>query len=162
MILSGALAAALIFTINDDLSNIRKNRELVPELIRYEGLATELSDLKDFLHGANTQQVSLYERPPVGKSPEGHAIYSATSGKLVFTASNMPVLPLGKTYELWVLPASGSAPIPAGLFTPDSHGSAAVVFPTLSSAVQAGGFGVTIEDSAGSATPTMPIVLSGQ
>ena len=162
MILSGALAAGMALAVYDDLSNIHKLRMLMPELTRFERQATELADLKEFLQGSNTQQVSLHERPPATKAPEGHAIYSATSGRLVFTATNMPALPTGKTYELWLLPATGSAPVPAGLFRPDSQGSAAVVFPTLSAAVPAGGFGVTIEDAAGASAPTMPIVLSGQ
>jgi anti-sigma-K factor RskA len=162
MILSGALAAGLALAIFDDLSNIHKLRMLMPELSRFERQATELANLKDFLQGPNTQQVSLHERPTAVKAPEGHAIYSAASGRLVFTAANMPALPPGKVYELWLLPATGSAPLPAGLFKPDSQGSAAVIFPTLSAAVPAGGFGVTIEDAAGSPTPTSPIVLSGQ
>jgi anti-sigma-K factor RskA len=162
MVLSGALAAGLIFAVYDDLSNIRTIRKMGPELARVERDATELAQLKDFLRGTNTQQISLHERPVAGRSPEGHATYSATTGKLVFTATNMPAPPPGKTYELWLLPATGGAPVPAGLFTPDSQGSAAVIFPTLASNVQAGGFGVTIEDTAGSPVPTSPIVLSGQ
>ncbi len=161
MVLSGALAAGLVAAIYDDLSNIHKLRMMMPELVRYERQSTELADLRAFLEGSNTQQVSLHQRP-TPKTPEGHAIYSPTNGKLVFTATNLPALPPGKTYELWLLPASGSAPLPAGLFKPNPQGSAAVVFPTLSAAVPAGGFGVTIEDEAGSSTPTQPIVLSGQ
>jgi anti-sigma-K factor RskA len=162
MVLSGALAAALAFTIYDDLSNIHKLGAVEPELARVQLQASELEDLKKFLHGSNTQQVSLHRKPPAIKAPEGHAIYSATSGKLVFTATNMPSLPAGKAYELWVLPAAGTAPVPAGLFTPDANGSGAVIFPTIAAGIPAGGFGLTIENAAGSATPTMPIVLSGQ
>src|SRR5205823_5560295 len=55
--------------------------------------------------------------------PQGRAIYVRSSSTLVFLASNMPAIPPQKTYELWLIPTSG-APIPAGLFTPDAHGSA--------------------------------------
>ena len=72
----------------------------------------------------------------------------------------MQPLPEDKTYELWVIPSSG-APIPAGLFRPDTAGSASVVLPTIPHGVQAKAFGVTIENAGGSATPTVPIVLSG-
>lgn len=159
---TGALAAAVIFLGYDDLSHIHQIRQMGPAISRYERAAAEFEDLKNFLRGANAQQVSLHEKALIPKSPEGHAIYSATSGKLVFTASSMPAPPAGKAYELWVLPATGGSPIPAGVFTPDVRGNAAVVFPEIPVNVQAAGFGVTVEDVAGSKTPTSPLVLSGQ
>jgi anti-sigma-K factor RskA len=161
-IVSGALAAALLYVGYDDLSHIHQIRQMQPEMARFERQAAQLTDLQDFLHGSNTQQVSLHERPVINKAPEGHAIYSSSTGRLVFTASNMPQAPAGKAYQLWVLPASGSAPIPAGVFKPDLQGNAAVIFPDIPTNVHAGAFGVTIEDEAGATKPTMPIVLSGQ
>jgi len=160
-ILSGALAAALLFVVYDDLSHIHEIRQLLPEIKRFEKDTGELTELKQFLQGNHAQQVSLREKPLLTKSPEGHALYSATSGKLVFTASNIATPPLGKAYELWLLPATGGKPIPAGMFTPDLQGNAAVIFPDLPPNVQAGGFGVTVEDAAGSPAPTSPIILSG-
>jgi anti-sigma-K factor RskA len=67
-----------------------------------------------------------------------------------------------KTYELWLIPANGQAPIPAGLFQPDANGTASVVFPSLPVGIDAKAFGVTVEDAQGAATPTLPIVMSGQ
>ena len=161
-VVTGALAAAVVFLGYDDLSHIHQIRQMGPAISRYEKAEAEFADLRDFLRGTNAQQVSLHEKAPVTKAPEGHAIYSATSGKLVFTASAMPAPPAGKAYELWMLPAAGGAPIPAGVFTPDLRGNAAVVFPEIPVNVQAAGFGVTIEDAAGAKTPTLPIILSGQ
>jgi anti-sigma-K factor RskA len=161
-ILSGALAAALAFVAYDDFSHIHQIRQLMPEMKRYEDESAEFNQLKEFLRGTNAQQVSLHPKSAFTKAPEGHALYSAATGRLVFTASNMPAPPAGKAYELWVLPAAGGAPIPAGVFTPDLRGSAAVVFPDIPSNVQAGGFGVTVEDAAGSPKPTSAIILSGQ
>ncbi len=161
-ILSGVLAAALAFVAYDDLSHIHQIRQLLPEMKRYEKESADFTDLKEFLRGRDAQQVTLHERAAITRTPEGHAIYSATSGKLVFTATNLPAAPAGKAYELWVLPAAGGAPIPAGVFTPNLQGSAAVVFPDIPSNVQAAGFGVTIEDATGSPKPTSAIILSGQ
>jgi anti-sigma-K factor RskA len=160
-ILSTALATALAFVFYDDLGHIHQVRKLMPEMRRLESDTAQLVELKEFLRGTNAQKVTLREKP-AQKAPEGHTIYSATSGKLVFTAANMPPPPAGKAYELWILPASGAAPIPAGMFTPDLYGNAAIIFPTLPVNVQAGGFGVTVEDAAGATTPTPPIILSGQ
>lgn len=94
-------------------------------------------------------------------APAARAIYLASRGALILQASNLSPLDSGKTYELWVIPASGAAPIPAGLFRPDAFGSANVLLPQIPEGVQAKAFGVTIENAGGSATPTLPIVLSG-
>jgi anti-sigma-K factor RskA len=93
--------------------------------------------------------------------PTARAVYLASRGGLVLEASNMGPLPAGKTYELWVIPSNGSAPIPAGLFKPDATGSASLILPNLPVNVQAKAFGITIEQAQGSPTPTLPIILSG-
>lgn len=76
-------------------------------------------------------------------------------------ASDLKPLPADKTYELWVIPASGAAPIPAGTFQPDAAGSASVVMPKIPWNVPAKAFGVTVEHWGGSSTPTAPILLAG-
>jgi hypothetical protein len=93
--------------------------------------------------------------------PTGRAVYLAENGGLVFQANDLGQLAQDKTYELWVIPADGKAPIPAGLFRPDAAGSASVVMPPLPKGVPAKAFGVTIEKAEGSATPTAPIILVG-
>jgi anti-sigma-K factor RskA len=93
--------------------------------------------------------------------PQGKAIYRQRTGSLVFLASNFAPLPPKKAYELWLLPASGAAPIPAGVFKPDARGSASVLLPTLPKDLEAKAFAITIEPQAGSSTPTMPVVLAG-
>jgi anti-sigma-K factor RskA len=161
-VLSGALAATTLFLAYDDLSHIRQNRQMQPEMSRLVKETAEYEELKEFLRGNDTQQVTLHPKALTNKVPEGHTTYSATSGRLVFTAANMPDPPAGKAYELWLLPASGAAPIPAGTFVPDRAGNGAIIFPKLPENVPAGGFGITVEDAKGSATPTTPIMLSGQ
>ncbi len=91
--------------------------------------------------------------------PQGKAIYVRSSGTLVFLASNMPAIPPQKTYELWLIPTSG-APIPAGLFTPDAHGSAAVK-PPLPTGVEAKTFAITVEPETGSSAPTSQPIMVG-
>ncbi len=108
-------------------------------------------------------QVALHV-PSAGHTapkPEAHAAYVASTGKLIFVASHMRTLPDNKTYELWLLPASGTSPLAAGLFRPDANGNASVVLPSLPRYVAAKGFGVTVEDDGGAPKPTPPIVLAG-
>jgi len=92
--------------------------------------------------------------------PQGKAIYVRDRASLIFLASNMPLLPPQKAYELWLIPTSG-APIPAGVFKPDARGSATVVHPPLPSGVEAKAFAITVEPEVGSTAPTSPIIMLG-
>jgi anti-sigma-K factor RskA len=92
--------------------------------------------------------------------PQGKAIYIRSTSTLVFLASNMPELPPQKTYELWLIPTSG-APIPAGLFRPDAHGSAALIKPPLPAGIEAKTFAITVEPRPGSAAPTSTPIMVG-
>ncbi|HEY0784587.1 MAG TPA: anti-sigma factor [Acidobacteriaceae bacterium] len=111
--------------------------------------------------GDSTAQRVVLTRTPAQAEPTGRATYVARSGTLIFLASHLAPLPAAKTYELWVLPANGSAPVAAGTFRPDERGDASMVAAGLTPGVTAKGFGVTVEPAGGSAAPTMPIVLSG-
>jgi anti-sigma-K factor RskA len=82
--------------------------------------------------------------------PRGKAIYQRRNRNLIFFASNLPVLPAEKVYELWLFPADGGAPIAAGVFKPDARGSATVVNPPLPENVAAKNFVVTLEPESGS------------
>ena len=92
--------------------------------------------------------------------PEGHASYMQKTGTLVFTAQHLPALPPQKVYQLWLIPASGSAPMPFGTFKPDAQGNASMIMPNMDKAAPKM-FAVTIEPEGGSQTPTMPIVMAG-
>lgn len=97
---------------------------------------------------------------PAPASPQALVAYLADKGALVFIGTHMDPAPAGKTYELWLLPADGRNPMPAGTFKPDSQGSASIVMPQLPRGVAAKGFGITVEDDGGSDTPTLPIVMA--
>ena len=122
--------------------------------------AEHAQEVLDTLTSPAAKQVTLTE----GKgapAPSARTSYLADKGALVFIGNNLRPIPAGKTYELWVIPADGKAPIPAGIFRPDERGSASVVLPKLPEGVPAKAFGVTIENAEGAASPTMPIVLVG-
>ncbi|HVG26976.1 MAG TPA: anti-sigma factor [Acidobacteriaceae bacterium] len=133
--------------------------------------AVHAQDALETLTAANAQQVALHlavatpkgahGAVPTVPSPVAMAAYLADKGALVFVATHMTPVAEGKTYELWLLPADGKSPIPAGTFKPDAEGSASVVMPELPKGVPAKGFGVTVENDGGSSTPTLPIVMAG-
>ena len=92
--------------------------------------------------------------------PEGRASYMQKTGTLVFTAQHLQPLPPQKTYQVWLIPANGSAPMPCGTFKPDTSGTATLVMSNMEK-VSPKMFAVTIEPEGGSETPTMPIVMAG-
>ena len=159
LILSAALGVKLFF-VNQQLETedalLRHNERLVQKQNADNLRARALLDV---LTAPTAQRVTLTtgKTPP---APSARAVYLASRGALVLQASNMQPLPPNKTYELWVIPASG-APIPAGTFQPDASGSGSVVMPWIPQGVQAKAFGITVENAGGSQTPTMPIILSG-
>jgi hypothetical protein len=117
-------------------------------------------EVLELLSSPKAQRVTLV--PSHAKpEPTGHAIYLSSRGALVFTASNLKPLPTNKTYELWVIPANGAPPVPAGTFHPDARGMASVLLPKLPPGITAKAFGVTMENAGGASTPTMPILLAG-
>ncbi|HVU47044.1 MAG TPA: anti-sigma factor [Terracidiphilus sp.] len=117
-------------------------------------------EVLDLLTAPKAQHV-LLTAGSVPPAPTARTVYLPSRGALVMEASNLKPLPSDKTYELWVIPASGAAPIPAGLFQPDASGSASVIMPDIPWYVPAKAFGVTVEHWGGSATPTTPVILAG-
>lgn len=114
----------------------------------------------DLLNSQSAQHVMLTASKTTPQ-PTGRTVYLANSGTLIFQANNLKHLSEGRTYELWLIPANATAPIPAGLFRPDVAGNASVILPPIPKGVPAKGFGVTIEKAEGSTTPSAPIILSG-
>jgi anti-sigma-K factor RskA len=159
----GAVAALAIGCISLGVQNRALNDELHDQVSLVTQLAAQASraqQVLEVLTAPTAQRVTLTEGK-VAAQPTARATYLPERGGMILLATNLKPLPEGKTYELWVIPANGTAPVPAGLFHPDSVGSATLVLPPLPSGIAAKAFGVTIEQASGSATPTAPIVLSG-
>jgi anti-sigma-K factor RskA len=95
---------------------------------------------------------------PAAPTASGRAYWSRSRG-LVFTASNLPALPPGRTYQLWVVTAQ--APISAGLVRPDSSGNVSMTFQTPPDLPQPLAMALTIEPEGGVPAPTGPRYLIG-
>jgi anti-sigma-K factor RskA len=162
-VLEWAAAAAMVAVV---LLLLRQNTDLRQRVAALNansaGQQKQLLQAKELiatLTSADAAHFTLVasKTPP---QPQGKAIYLRSTSTLVFLASNMPELPPQKTYELWLIPTSG-APIPAGLFRPDTHGSAALIKPPLPSGVEAKTFAITVEPGAGSPAPTSTPIMVG-
>ncbi|MGD0797155.1 MAG: anti-sigma factor [Acidobacteriaceae bacterium] len=160
-----AIAAGLAlvaFTLHKDSAFMRGNLQArASEIQRLTVEAASSHQLMDALTDPKAVRVALTASPQPKPVPIGGVTYNPDKGTLVFLASNLDPLQMYKTYELWVIPADGSAPIPAGTFHPDDQGNASVIMPDLPKGIAAKAFGVTVEDDGGAQTPTLPIVMAG-
>jgi len=156
-------AAMAIVAIALGVQNRNLNEALhdqVGLVTRLAGQASRAQQVLEVLTAPTAQRVTLTEGK-VPAQPSARATYLPERGGLILLATNLKPLPEGKTYELWVIPADGKAAVPAGLFRPDSVGTATLVLPPLAAGIAAKAFGVTIEKASGSDAPTAPIILSG-
>jgi anti-sigma-K factor RskA len=130
-------------TLQRDLASLRS---------RFTGQGSKLEQANEVLATLLDPDAKKIELVAAGNKPQprGKAIYQRRNRNLIFLASNLPPLPAEKIYELWLFPANGGAPIAAGLFKPDAHGSATVVNPPLPDGVEAKNFAVTLEPESGS------------
>jgi len=160
-LLAGGFALALLFVGIDDLKTHSEIEPLLRQARRGAVDSVQLAQIMDLLNSPQAKKVALHPGPVAAPPPEGRVVYSAGTGKLLLTASNLHPLPAGKVYELWILQPNGQKPLPAGTFTPDSKGYATMMQASAPQGLNVQGFGVTIENSGGSETPTLPIVLSG-
>ena len=166
-----ALAAGMILPVVN-LYRQRENRQMQLDHFRtaFTANQSQLQQTQDSAQLANTLMETVKDptavhvtltgselKPP----PQGRASYVAARGSLVFLASNLNPIEAYKTYELWLIPANGGSPIPAGTFRPDAQGNASVILPQLPKGVTAKAFGVTVENAEGATTPTAPILLKG-
>ncbi len=157
-----ATAAVIVFAASLWKENIALKSGLVAASSEAVRSARELDDLRRIaapIIEPESQRVTLVsvKTPP---QPQGKAFYLKNRNSLVFVANNLPPVPPQKAYELWLIPVQG-APIPAGVFKPDAHGSATVVNPPLPAGVEAKAFAITVENESGSSAPTSAIIMMG-
>jgi hypothetical protein len=109
------------------------------------------------LNGPETRQVVFGNTAPA--PPQGRVLVNARHGVLLL-ASNLPAAPLGKTYELWVIPKGGS-PKPSGLFKSDSSGAAMYFSKGPLDVSRTSAVAVTLEPESGSPAPTSaPVIVA--
>ena len=153
------VVAAMVWNQNAKLKSSVAELQGLSEQQRFE--LEHARQVVDTLTAQDVQRVDVVQVGAKQPPPQGKAIYSRQNNGLIFVASNLRPLAAQKAYELWIIPANGAAPIPAGVFKPDAHGGAMVINPPIPAGVEAKAFAITIEPEAGSTTPTLPIVMLG-
>ena len=84
--------------------------------------------------------------------PRARVFLNRTRGVLLL-ADNMPPVPEGKIFEMWVIPRTG-APRPAGLFRAEPGGRAIHLLSEPVDIASTGAIAVTLEPESGSPAPT--------
>jgi anti-sigma-K factor RskA len=158
-----AVAAMLaVISMGLMLNNIRLRRnyeQLAAKYTKLQGdsaLALEVMDMINDPRAVRMTLISGQTRP----QPQVKTIYKQEKGHILLMASNLAPIPDDKVYELWLIPMSGAAPMPAGTFRIDQKGSAMMMHAMETEGLQAKAFAITVEPAGGSQTPTMPIVLA--
>ncbi len=104
----------------------------------------------------DTAEITLLQQAG-GPPGQAHVLYNARMGLAVYSGQIAPA-PAGKSYQLWLVPASGS-PVDAGLVEANQQSGAVVVH--LEPGIAAKAFAVTLEPLGGRPQPTGPKVLVG-
>jgi anti-sigma-K factor RskA len=79
---------------------------------------------------------------------------------MVFAANNLPPLPAGRTYQVWLV--AGGPPVSAGLVEPDESGRSIAIFRTPVDVTGPVTVAVTIEPAGGVPAPTGAFYLTGK
>jgi anti-sigma-K factor RskA len=157
---AAAAAVAIVALLLKQNSDLKQHMTAMKsEFVQQQQQLEQTNRVVATFTAPESQQVTLVaaKAPP---QPQGKAFYLRNRGGLVFLATNMPAPPAQKAYELWIIPTSG-APIRAGVFKPNAHGSAAVVNPPIPTGVEAKAFAITVEPEAGVDAPTTKPIMVG-
>lgn len=128
------------------------------ELDELRQIARDTEAARAVLGASDLARIDLTGQPSAA-SARARAFWNRSSG-LVFTASELPVVPAGRAYQLWVL--TEGSPISAGMLQPDAGGSVQAFIPTPLDLPAPVGMAVTVEPAGGVPAPTTQPVLVGR
>jgi len=113
-----------------------------------------LQEAFSIVNAAGTTVGSFGEGKPKGK------VFVNPSRGVLLIANNLPPAPVGKRYEMWVIPKGGK-PVRAGMFQSESDGSAMHIQPGPVDLTAGGAVAVTLENEAGVDQPTStPLIVA--
>jgi len=120
-------------------------------------VSAELQSAMGVLAAPDLVRIDLAGQPTAPQA-SARALWSRVRG-MVFTASNLPPLPAGRVYQVWVV--TGPAPVSAGLLNPDASGGGLTFFSTPPDIPPPMAVAVTLEPAGGVPAPTGQFYLLG-
>lgn len=127
------------------------------ELTSVRQSAAEAQTLVVVLASSDLIRVDLTGQPSAPMAT-ARAFWSRSRG-LIFTASSLPPLPAGRTYQLWIV--TPDAPVSAGLLRPGERGDVHAVLTVPRDVARVAAVAVTIEPEGGVPAPTGEKYLVG-
>lgn len=121
-------------------------------------VATELQSSMGVLAAPDLVRIDLAGQPTAPRA-NARALWSRARG-MVFAASDLPQLPAGRVYQVWVVTAQ--APVSAGLLMPDPAGGGLTYFMTAPDIPAPTAVAVTLEPAGGVPAPTGQMYLVGK
>lgn len=162
-ILTPAAAALALVTIFLWVANKKLEHQLEAMHVSLRQQWSESEQARKLLVNAltaapDTITVSLGSQPGQ-PTASAKVMFNARQGIVIYDG-NLPAPPPDKTYQLWLVPASG-APISAGVFSPLPGGKSYSMISNVPTGMTAKAFAVTLEPAGGRSQPTGPKVLVG-
>jgi anti-sigma-K factor RskA len=154
-----AVALALV-SLGLSWQNRRQSQALEKQRQATQALLHQREDTEKLvavLAAGDTMTVKL--APVGGALGSGVVRYNGRMGVLVYSAQ-LPAVPPGKSYQMWLMPATGS-PISAGVLEKGSHDVGSVWLADVPANTEAKAFAVTVEPAGGGPRPTGAQVLVG-
>lgn len=156
-----AAAVLGVLTIWLWVSNARLNEQLAELRKAVEEQTKQTNEARAKLNlevAPDTVKVALKPMPEM-PTAWAQVDYNPRQGVLSYTG-DLPMPPAHMTYQLWLVPESGS-PINVGVFLPPAAGQGSSFMMHLSPGMAAKAFAVTVEPAGGMPQPTGPKVLIG-
>jgi anti-sigma-K factor RskA len=110
------------------------------------------------LTAPDVRRINLAGVPPA-PAASAQAFWSPTQG-LLLAGTNLPALPAGRVYQLWMVTPEQAA-LGVALLTPDAGGRVTTITPTPQGVTRLAAIAVTVEPAGGSPSPTGEKVLVG-
>ncbi|SRR5581483_4395911 len=143
------LAAACIALLALSIWSVQQNKTVTTQLAHMRAQRDQLRSALELMSRSETRAVQFGN---LENAPQGR-VFVSRNGGIVFVGTKLPSLPTNKTFELWVVPATG-APLPAGTFRPDANNASVNITPPNINASGAAAVAVSIEPAGGSNAPT--------
>ena len=169
----GAIAALEMHSLRDqlDAERIVNQRELTDTLrdlsvaaARIAGLSREIAEYSGRQKGAASMAdyriADLASTEAAKPRIVAVALWCPSMQAGILAVSNLPRLPEGKQYQLWVIDPQYGSPVSGGVFTVNpSTGQARIAFGTVHPIKSIAKFAVSLEREGGVPSPEGPIVL---
>jgi anti-sigma-K factor RskA len=146
---AGMAAACVALIVYAALSGV----EMRQMEARLGTLRAERDQLRAAVEILSRPETRAVEFGGTGNVAHGRVLVNRNGG-FVFAGSQLPPIASDRTFELWLVPASGAAPQPAGLFRPDGVGQGVHVSSTAVDAAAVKAVAVSVEPLGGSSAPT--------